>query len=677
VNTFTPPPLSAFPGRAPADYSYGLRMLGTGTGAASYVKGFMLKPTPGELNCGYTVSGVTAEPAILGGDSLTVPRAALTGRLFRSGEFKAEVVPADAQCLVTYTLDGTEPDVRSEMYTEPLTIRSTCTLRVRAFGADRLPSQSLTRTFVLTPAALAAWYLPEEGRKVAAAYGLTPAPPRDALAGTTDILDQLEKVPSIFITWPPYELDADFFQVPLFPAGTGADGVPHYRASFEYYDPACPADYRQENCFIQVSPEEDNGQVCAKHTWDVLFDPAATIGGLDRWTGPVTTAGGAPCSKVFPGSKVTAWPGLLLRSMGRNSFQFCEPAGGGGGQGSEPIDAETYMSDAWMRYLQEQAATAPMPPEVAPRSDVVPQRRFVQLWFNGRYHGVYDLNEPPTRETISAHLLSRLPANATQAQRDALKPSFIEFLSPCATSQSANAETVWLNEVKNPCFTAKQTPNPTTYAAATAHLDMEAYVRHCAILEYLYPTETFCSYRAWRHPTDQKWRFISWEADDCTFGNFSIWNRTRYLSANPTTQALASQPHNLQPLYYLKALPGFQNLFSAHLSLIIPALFDQPATENRWITEAQKFRDILESEAMRWGSLAALDQWSLTEPYSGSLTTSRGIERYRRLMGNKDLLRLGNNVHESNALFNLLTVAVSQGLYTGDPDEYQTPYSNP
>jgi hypothetical protein len=33
--------------------------------------------------------------------------------------------------------------------------------------------------------------------------------------------------------------------------------------------------------------------------------------------------------------------------------------------------------------------------------------------------------------------------------------------------------------------------------------------------------------------------------------------------------------------------------------------------------------------------------------------------------------------HETNSLYNLLTVAYDQGLYTGNAAEYDTPYSNP
>ena len=113
-----------------------------------------------------------------------------------------------------------------------------------------------------------------------------------------------------------------------------------------------------------------------------------------------------------------------------------------------------------------------------------------------------------------------------------------------------------------------------------------------------------------------------------------------------------------------------------HLNNNITAIFDQQTSDNRWLVEAYKFREVMESEAMRWGGQAELDQWSFIYPYAGTLTFSRGVEHYRRLMGNVDLVRL-NTVHETNSLFNLLTVAYSQGLYSGNPEEYDTPYSTP
>lgn len=670
VDTFLPPPASAFPGRAPANYSYGRRILGgTATGTASFTTGFMLRPSPGALNTGYTVSGVTAEPSIVDGASTATPKPVLAGRLFRTGEVTAAIT-APAGAIVTYTLDNTEPHQGSAIYEGPFVIRGTCTLRARAFAPDKLPSQVITRTFIHTPSVLTAHYLPAAGRTVAVGYGLAPTPAREPFDDPGEsILDQLENVPSIFITWPEPATEIEPGTPDDLP-GIGPDGVPHYRASFEYYDPACPADYRQENCHIQISPQDDNNTACLKSSWDVFFSSDATLSGTAGWTGPVTTSGGVTCSKVFPGSKVTSWPALLLRGMARDSFEACDT-------GNEYF--LTYTSDPWVRSLQQLAATATLPAGSTPQVDVIPQRRFVHAWLNGRYHGIYDLNEPPTRETISAHLLSRLPASASQAERDALQPSQIEFLSPCAASQSPGAAALWLNEVQNPCNTAYGSPGfPQYYQDATAHLDMDSYVRYCSILEYSYISDSGCSWRAWRHPGDQKWRFFIWEADNTTFGRLPWVNRDRYISKNVSGVEIADQPKSLQPLFYLKGVDGFQNAFAGHLAATAPILFNFTDTEVRFVSLVTQAREFIEADAMRWGGMPALEQWSGVEPWgqSGTLTLATGVEYYRRLLSNENLIRYGTT-HETNSLYNLLSTAAAFSLFTGDYSIYETPYSQP
>lgn len=47
-----------------------------------------------------------------------------------------------------YTLNGTEPDSTSALYTQPITIQSTATLRVKAYKKGWLPSKEASKTFI-------------------------------------------------------------------------------------------------------------------------------------------------------------------------------------------------------------------------------------------------------------------------------------------------------------------------------------------------------------------------------------------------------------------------------------------------------------------------------------------------------------------------------------------------
>jgi creatinine amidohydrolase/Fe(II)-dependent formamide hydrolase-like protein len=75
---------------------------------------------------------------------------------------------------------------------------------------------------------------------------------------------------------------------------------------------------------------------------------------------------------------------------------------------------KTYINDAWMKETQR-ALSANLPFSTV-------QRRWVHVFINGYYWGVYDMEEHFDADTISAHLLAALPANATNAEKDMYKP---------------------------------------------------------------------------------------------------------------------------------------------------------------------------------------------------------------------------------------------------------------
>lgn len=93
---------------------------------------FYQKPTKGEKNqagyIGYAQLPILSEISLYHTDPFTVT---VKGR----GELR-------------YTLDGSEPGADSSLYTEPLLIRQNTVLRVRAFEADRLPSDTASATYL-------------------------------------------------------------------------------------------------------------------------------------------------------------------------------------------------------------------------------------------------------------------------------------------------------------------------------------------------------------------------------------------------------------------------------------------------------------------------------------------------------------------------------------------------
>jgi len=116
--------------KLPADYSCGRHPDGKG------IRQIFPQPTPGHSNvtAGYTGFAETttaSSPAGLYPKALTVTIRAENGSVIR------------------YTLDGSEPDMRSPLYSAPAKIETSTVLRARAFRPGMLPGPVLTASYII------------------------------------------------------------------------------------------------------------------------------------------------------------------------------------------------------------------------------------------------------------------------------------------------------------------------------------------------------------------------------------------------------------------------------------------------------------------------------------------------------------------------------------------------
>ena len=103
--------------------------------------GYQYRPTPGASNCGTVCSTVVG-----------VPTFSEMGRVFTSGTtLKLTLTaPADAPegTVVRYTTDGSEPTESSTLYTKPINIRNTRTVRAKAFCEGCVSQRSVTQSYI-------------------------------------------------------------------------------------------------------------------------------------------------------------------------------------------------------------------------------------------------------------------------------------------------------------------------------------------------------------------------------------------------------------------------------------------------------------------------------------------------------------------------------------------------
>ncbi len=93
-------------------------------------------PTPGSPNLFNGIPGRTLEPEFI----------------LPSGFYDNPLILAFSNTQgkkIYYTLDGSEPGVQSDVYTNPFTIFSTTTVKARAFGINSLPSGIVTKTYFI------------------------------------------------------------------------------------------------------------------------------------------------------------------------------------------------------------------------------------------------------------------------------------------------------------------------------------------------------------------------------------------------------------------------------------------------------------------------------------------------------------------------------------------------
>ena len=93
--------------------------------------------TPGYINTTQGYSGISSGPS-----------ASLPGG-FYSGQISINLTTSSDYENIYYTLDGSEPDEASKIYSEPIQLNSTTVLRAKVFKPGYLPSRTLINTYIL------------------------------------------------------------------------------------------------------------------------------------------------------------------------------------------------------------------------------------------------------------------------------------------------------------------------------------------------------------------------------------------------------------------------------------------------------------------------------------------------------------------------------------------------
>ncbi|MEJ5238183.1 MAG: lamin tail domain-containing protein [Limisphaera sp.] len=345
---------------------------------------YMPVPTPGAPNSTNTLTGITPEPHV------NVARGWFTEPFF------LWITCPLPEATVRYTLDGREPTATTGwVYTGPLRITNTTTLRVAAFAPGYLPSRTVTHTYLFLEAVVrqptnppgfpTTWgtYNTFPNNIVPADYEMdwdplrtdpnNPGAPIDPTK-LQDLKDGLLELPVLSIVMNPADL---FESTGLYWAANVVNkSFPNKPCSVELVLP----DGR--TAFATTAGIEAHGNASRepsknpKHGFKLNFRGDFGPAVLDH--------------PLFPESPVTRFDDVVLRPDFNTSWRHWSDSPNNGA-GAYQRSRATRFRDAWIKHAFRDMGR------------IASHNRYVHLFLNGLYWGVYDLSEQPTKHFGAAY----------------------------------------------------------------------------------------------------------------------------------------------------------------------------------------------------------------------------------------------------------------------------------
>ena len=326
---------------------------------------FFAVPTPAAPN-GMGFSGFVADTKFL------------PDRGFYAGDIDVAITTATAGAEIYYTTDGSVPTPSNgTLYTAPVGVDTTTTLRAAAFLPGFVPTNTDTHTYIFAadvpgqpadPAGFPAdWGThiqnPGNGQPFLAIadYAVDPG-----VATPAELQDALTCLPAVSIV-----MERD----DLFDAGSGIYSNPMQQGeawerptSIEFIHPDGAPGFQEDAGLRIQGAAARRPWTTPKHSFRVLFKSEYGVGKLEH--------------PLFPGSDVDRFNTLVLRAGFNDAWTISAAA---------QSENALYISDQWARDSQR-AMGQPAAPG-----------RFVNLFVDGLYWGVYNLHERPDASFQSEH----------------------------------------------------------------------------------------------------------------------------------------------------------------------------------------------------------------------------------------------------------------------------------
>lgn len=379
VSQFTP----KFPEQR-NDYSYGL----DATGQWRYFN----VPTPGYANGYSTIVGIAPEPHFS------------VGRGLFDQPFKLLLTTTLPGATIRYTLDGSEPTLaKGQTYTTPLTITNTAFVRAAVFATNYLPSRIVTHSYIYLDSVP---YQPNNPpgfpNHWGTNYGNSVFKPASSIPGF---------VPADYeMDWDPLRVDPDNPASPIDPAKfqrlkDGLRELPVVSLVLNRDDMFGPTGLYPTSSSTNKGP---NDKPCSV---ELLLQDGTTgfavTAGIDLHGNASRDPHKNPKHgfklnfrgefgpaklqyKLFPDSPATEFDDLILRPDFNSSWRHWSDVSNNS-LGAYQRTRATRTRDAWVKQA------------LRDMGHVASHNRYVHLFINGLYWGIYDFSEDPTKHFAAAY----------------------------------------------------------------------------------------------------------------------------------------------------------------------------------------------------------------------------------------------------------------------------------
>jgi hypothetical protein len=508
------------------DHSYGESMEGE--------VGYFLTPTPGGPRVGDALLGLAAEVEV-----------SADAGLF-SELFPLELTTSSADAEIYYTLDGSAPTPGSGfLYTEPLEVsgsarRAVVTLRAATYRARFVPSAVTTRSYIFPEFVLSQPGDPDgfpmswTGAPVAD-YEMDPQVVQNP-ARAQGIAAGLRSLPAVSIVM---DVESLFGSAGLYsnPAGSGV--LWERPASLEFIQPD-GGDGFQVDCGLRIhGGASRNPSNSPKHGLRVLFK---SVYGPDKLRFP-----------VFPDSSAAIFDTLIFRASYNNSWVHSDE--------SQRRRAQL-LHDQWARDTQRDMG------------HVASHGRFVTLYLNGLFWGVYNLVERPSASFCATYL------GGEKEEWDVYNATGV------VDGEGESWSTLMALREQSPVTLG-------SYLALANIVDLAGFVDYMLLNFYAgnrdWPGHNW--YAARRRGPSGTFKFFSWDAE-------------RILESTLENRLLARDDNSLGDLFSrLREQPEFRLAFADRVEkhcfgagALTPA-----AAAGRWATRAAEVEKAVLLEEARWG----------------------------------------------------------------------------